>query len=139
MAKSKKAGPEPEFSTAVAHVNAVETDEIVKNIGLLAQMQSTEVEAAAALGMTPLEFAQFLVKNPRSNKAWFSGAAFGRANIRRMQMTSAAKGSVAMQRFLGKQYLGQSDNPKPELPTGLEGRMREAWDRLSSWRMQKLG
>jgi hypothetical protein len=38
------------------------------------------------------------------------GAEGGRKSIRRMQFESATKGSIAMQIWLGKQYLGQRDN-----------------------------
>ncbi len=38
----------------------------------------------------------------------------GKVSLRRMQWKSAENGNVAMQMFLGKQYLGQKDNPETE-------------------------
>jgi len=38
----------------------------------------------------------------------------GKVSLRRMQWQSAEKGNVAMQIFLGKNILGQSDNPPEE-------------------------
>lgn len=38
-------------------------------------------------------------------------SAGGKRSLRRWQMQTAEKGNVAMLIFLGKQYLGQKDNP----------------------------
>lgn len=38
----------------------------------------------------------------------------GKASIRRMQFASAKNGSITMQIWLGKQYLGQTDKPDKE-------------------------
>jgi hypothetical protein len=42
------------------------------------------------------------------------GRSEGRLNLRRMQWASAVKGNVAMQIWLGKQVLGQIDQPIPD-------------------------
>lgn len=41
-------------------------------------------------------------------------AGFGRMSIRRMQFKLALQGNTTMLIFLGKQYLGQRDNPDPK-------------------------
>lgn len=48
----------------------------------------------------------------------------GKASLRRMQYRSAESGNVAMQIFLGKQWLGQKDNPD-------EGDNTEVLERLA--------
>lgn len=52
----------------------------------------------------------------RENKITFAEfykkhSANGNISLRRMQFKAAEKGNVAMLIFLGKQYLGQKDNP----------------------------
>lgn len=41
----------------------------------------------------------------------------GKVSLRRMQWKSAAEGSVSMQIFLGKNYLGQTDKVQAEVKT----------------------
>jgi hypothetical protein len=44
----------------------------------------------------------------------------GRKSLRRMQYESATKGNIAMQIWLGKQYLGQRDNLDQRVNTELQ-------------------
>jgi len=72
----------------------------------LAHIQCTQSEIATALGVS----VDTLHRHPEFAEAHKRGAEGGRKSIRRMQFESATKGSIAMQIWLGKQYLGQRDN-----------------------------
>lgn len=75
----------------------------------LARMQCTLEEAAATLGVVKNTFRSFLTQNPEIDEAWRLGPLAGRASLRQRQWASATKGNVQMQKWLGKQYLGQSE------------------------------
>lgn len=73
-----------------------------------------QVEQLAALGCTNAEIAVVVGCNPDTLYGRFSesikkGKESLKTSLRRMQFRSAQKGSVAMQIWLGKQYLGQTD------------------------------
>ena len=72
----------------------------------LAHIQCTQAEIASAVGVS----VDTLHRHPEFAEAHKRGAEGGRKSIRRMQFESATKGSIAMQIWLGKQYLGQRDN-----------------------------
>jgi len=53
---------------------------------------------------------RYAAPHPEFAEVHKRGAEGGRKSIRRMQFESATKASIAMQIWLGKQYLGQRDN-----------------------------
>jgi AT hook motif len=82
----------------------------------LAAIQCTHVEIASTLGVS----VDTLTRDRRFAEIYKRGAESGRKSLRRMQFESALKGNVTMMIWLGKQYLGQSDQGRIEvqqLPT----------------------
>ena len=77
----------------------------------LAHIQCTHVEIASALGVS----VDTLTRHKEFAEVYKRGAEGGRKSLRRMQFESANKGNVAMQIWLGKQYLGQSDHAVSEV------------------------
>jgi hypothetical protein len=82
----------------------------------LCHIQCTQEEIAAIIDVSvdTLERA-----SKRQHKVSFAEymkikSAGGKMSLRRQQYENAAKGNVTMQIWLGKQYLGQRDNPTPE-------------------------
>lgn len=71
----------------------------------LAHIQCTHAEIASALNVS----VDTLARNPHFAEVYKRGAEGGRKSLRRMQFECANRGNVAMQIWLGKQYLGQSD------------------------------
>ena len=71
----------------------------------LAHIQCTYGEIASTLGVS----VDTLQRNKDFAVVYKRGAEGGRKSLRRMQFESANKGNVVMQIWLGKQYLGQSD------------------------------
>ena len=71
----------------------------------LAHIQCTYGEIASTLGVS----VDTLQRNKSFAVVYKRGAEGGRKSLRRMQFESANKGNVIMQIWLGKQYLGQSD------------------------------
>src|SRR6266853_2063596 len=72
----------------------------------LAHIQCTYPEVASTLGVS----VDTLLRNKDFAATYKRGAEGGRKSLRRMQFESANKGNIAMQIWLGKQYLGQSDH-----------------------------
>ena len=72
----------------------------------LAHLQCTQEEISSALGVS----VDTLTRYKHFAEIFKRGTDNGRKSVRRMQFESATKGSVAMQIWLGKQYLGQSDH-----------------------------
>jgi len=72
----------------------------------LAHIQCTQTEIASTLGVS----VDTLSRHKHFAAVYKRGSEGGRKSLRRMQFESASKGSVAMQIFLGKNYLGQSDH-----------------------------
>ena len=77
----------------------------------LATIQCTQTEIAATLGVS----VDTLARNKHFAEIYKRGSDGGRKSLRRMQFESASKGSIAMQIWLGKQYLGQSDHMTSEV------------------------
>jgi hypothetical protein len=71
----------------------------------LAHIQCTYGEIASTLGVS----VDTLQRNKDFAATYKRGAEGGRKSLRRMQFESANKGNVVMQIWLGKNYLGQSD------------------------------
>jgi hypothetical protein len=85
----------------------VETDETIKKLANMAMAQCSQREAAAFLGVSLTTFKDFLANSSRAKEVWDSGPDFGRAALRRSQMSSALRGNVQMQKWLGVNMLGQ--------------------------------
>lgn len=77
----------------------------------LAHIQCTHSEIASALGVS----VDTLSRDRSFAEVYTRGAQSGRKSLRRMQFESANKGNIAMQIWLGKQYLGQSDYVTKEI------------------------
>ena len=76
-----------------------------------------QLQNLARLGCTNTEIADFFgCTESLSRKSYSENLVKGRAEqkmrLRQLQWKSAEKGNVTMQIFLGKQMLGQSDNPE---------------------------
>ncbi len=72
----------------------------------LAHIQCTQSEIASTVGVS----VDTLHRHAEFAEVYKRGSEGGKKSIRRMQFESATKGSIAMQIWLGKQYLGQRDN-----------------------------
>jgi len=77
----------------------------------LAHIQCTYSEVAATLGVS----VDTLQRNKDFAVVYKKGAEGGRKSLRRMQFESALKGNATMMIWLGKQYLGQSDQGRLEV------------------------
>lgn len=86
-----------------------ESDELIKQIKMLAGTQHTQEQAAAFLSVSDTTFRNFLRQNPRSAEAWEMGKNLGLATLRQLQWRSALQGNVQMQIWLGINWLGQSN------------------------------
>lgn len=72
----------------------------------LASLQCTNKEIAEVVGIGEAALAR------RFSKLIEKGKQQGRQSLRRAQWQKAHDGDARMQIFLGKQYLGQKDNPE---------------------------
>ena len=82
-------------------------------------INSTQVERLASYGLVTSEISAVFGCSADTVERRFADAlSRGRArrnvSLRRMQLASARRGSTAMLIWLGKQYLGQRDDPPPE-------------------------
>lgn len=77
----------------------------------LAHIQCTYSEIASTLGVS----VDTLQRHKDFAAIYKKGAEGGRKSLRRMQFESANRGNVVMQIWLGKQYLGQSDQITKEI------------------------
>lgn len=75
----------------------------------MASVMATHAEIAAALRMSQSNFTTMLSRDPDLRAAFTRGRASGALSLRRKQFSVAMEGSTAMLRWLGKQYLGQSE------------------------------
>ena len=82
----------------------------LKTLQNLGQIHATWDEAALVLNVTKPTFWAFMEREPRAKEAFERGKAEGKLRLRRSQMQSADKGSVAAQIWLGKQWLEQQEN-----------------------------
>jgi hypothetical protein len=100
-------------------------------------MQCAQAQIADSLGVGHATIERRLPR-PEYREVMKRGYALGRISLRRMQMQVARAGNTAMLIWLGKQYLGQSNNPAPqpgELPSLLSSNLASRSNlRLSRWR-----
>lgn len=82
----------------------------------LAQVMCTEEEIAACLDTT-VETLHSELNYPIFSECYKKGAQEGKMSLRRSQFR-LAMGNPTMAIFLGKQYLGQKDNPEEETEDG---------------------
>jgi hypothetical protein len=80
----------------------------------LAMMQCTDEEIAAWFGVTARTIERRR-KNPAFAEVMERGKAKGRLSMRRAQMKLLDQGNATMAIWLGKQYLGQTDQSRHEL------------------------
>lgn len=90
---------------------SIECDEkTLKRLAALGQLQCTQQEAAASLGVGLRTLKQFFAEYPESREAWQAGRDMGQVSVRRAQYKAAVKdGNVQMLIHLGKHVLGQTD------------------------------
>lgn len=86
----------------------VSDDRTLQQITGLAQIQCTQEEAAAVLGVHRDTFGDFLRKDKKALDAWEMGQLRGKASLRRTQFR-LAESNAGMAIFLGKNLLGQRD------------------------------
>lgn len=79
----------------------------------LAAMHCTQAEVAGFFGVATKTI-QRRLKERRYREAWERGTARGRVSLRRAQFRAAEKGNATMLIWLGKNWLGQSDEPQPD-------------------------
>lgn len=99
---------------------SIETFELIKE---LAEMHCSKSEIARLIGLTTKEFEDLILSDINAAAAIEYGDAFGKMSIRRQQQVIMNSGSSDMAKFLGKQYLGQSDKieQKTEFNTSDDG------------------
>lgn len=91
----------------------------LKQLAGLGSIQATEKEVAAVLGVSTVTLTKFFRDNPEAREAYDDGKDQGKMSLRRRQWAMSEK-NVAMQIWLGKQWLGQSERSRHEL-TGKNG------------------
>lgn len=85
----------------------------------LGSIQATEREVQAVFRVTQPTLTKFFRDNPEAREAYEDGKGQGKMSLRRRQWAMSEK-NVAMQIWLGKQWLGQSDRQAHE-HTGKNG------------------
>jgi hypothetical protein len=75
----------------------------------LCQMQATEEEMAAWVGLTPEGFRQRKIREPAIQEVIDEERGKGKVSLRRSQWKLAQAGNPTMNIWLGKQWLGQRD------------------------------
>lgn len=88
--------------------------ETLAQVHALGKIQCTTKEAAAVLSVTEKTFIVFLQRFKKAQEAFENGKEAGRASLRRQQWKLAESGHAAMQIWLGKQYLSQTDKNSTE-------------------------
>ena len=101
------------------------TDEGKRLVFTLSKLMATDEEIADALSDDNEKITVDTLTNS-NNKVAFSenkrkGQSSGKASLRAWQFASAKKGSVPMQIFLGKNYLGQTDKAEDTTDKGSKG------------------
>ena len=71
----------------------------------LASIFCTQAEIASLCGVS-LSWADH---DPEFKRVYFEGIETAKTSIRRMQYETAKRGSTDMQKWIGKQYIGQAD------------------------------
>lgn len=96
-------------------------DETIKDLEGLGRIQATTREGAAFFKVNEVTFIAFLKRHLNAQLAWECSRENGKTSLRRLQFQTAygdeekgRKPSVAMQIWLGKQYLKQSDYQRIE-------------------------
>ncbi len=87
----------------------------MRTVAALCRIHARDEEIVAALGINEGTLKQ-LKKNPEFRRVYDRGKADGKMSLRRMQWTSARRGNVVMQIFLGKALLGQNDRGPQQDP-----------------------
>jgi len=103
----------------------------VSEIRKLSMLQVTEREAAGFFGVRVKWFKRILKYDARAAQAWEDGRQQGLVGLRRSQMI-LAHGNAAMAKWLGRQYLGQTDTVIMQ-HTGADGGPIQTMD------LEKLG
>lgn len=89
------------------------TDEGKRLVFTLSKLMATDEEIADALSDDNEKITVDTLTNSNNKETFLEhkrkGQSAGKASLRAWQFASAKKGSVPMQIFLGKNYLGQSD------------------------------
>lgn len=98
----------------------------LKTIAGLGAIQATEKEVAAVMGVSTVTLTKFFKDNPEAREAYDDGKDHGKASLRRRQWAMSEK-NVAMQIWLGKQWLGQKERSAHE-HTGKNGAPIETVD-----------
>jgi hypothetical protein len=80
----------------------------VSAIRALSQLQVSEAEAAASLGIQLKTFREIIRIDALAREAWEQGRELGKVSLRRAQFAMAQR-HPQMAIFLGKQYLGQNE------------------------------
>lgn len=93
----------------------------------LSYIQCTQEEIAEVLGIS----VRTLQRDKEFCRIYKKGIESGKSSLRRLQWKRAEEGNATMQIWLGKQYLGQRDQPKEE-------ENNEALDKLVSALDRKL-
>ena len=94
------------------------SEDKMRHAETLAKMQCTQGEICAELGVSVNTFMRIIKEYHGEDKItcfrdWHEMfMASGRIKLRRLQWESAEKGDVAMQKWLGKQILGQREHPE---------------------------
>ena len=86
----------------------------LRKVETLAQIDCTEPEIAAVLGMHYSTWKRHKKRNPELGEIVSRGREAGKASLRRLQWRTAEEGSAAMQIWLGKNRLGQADKQQIE-------------------------
>ena len=82
----------------------------------LSSLSFSQEDAAKVVGTTTTTFKRRLARDEELIEAWERGRARAKTNLRMKQFKLASR-SASMAIFLGKNYLGQSNEPKtPEEP-----------------------
>ncbi len=129
----KKPAPEPVNKGGRPRV-LVPDAETLEKLNVIASRLHTQPEAAALLGVSLSTFEGFLRHHAEARDIWEGGQLTGRAAVRRMQFASAQKGSVPMQIWLGKQYIGQKDKSEVESRHEIGESVKELWALIGSQR-----
>lgn len=114
----------------------VDDEETLEKLKIVASGQHTQLEAASIFGVSLRTFEGFLRSSAKAREIWDLGEGNGKASLRRMQFVSAQKGSVPMQIWLGKQYLGQKDKHESTLEVG--DTIRDLWAKVGARRHEAL-
>lgn len=102
------------------------SDEMIEELEKLCELQCTDAEIAAFFGVSE-DTIQRRKKDDEGFLAKYTkGKEAGKRSLRRLQWKSAEGGNVAMQIFLGKNLLGQSD--RQDIKHGVDERIESLMD-----------